>query len=78
MSVYTQDQYNKLMDAIGQGALLVKYADKEVQYRSLDDMLRIKAIMEADLGIGANSGSRAIRTTFRTGLNGNRGSGSDW
>lgn len=76
MSVYTQDQYNKLMDAIGQGALLVKYADKEVQYRSLDDMLRIKSLMENDLGIATDI-PRVIKTRFKSGLNG-RCSGSDW
>lgn len=48
---YTIDQYNSLLAAIAQGALIVKYADKEVQYRSLDEMNRIKKQMEASLGI---------------------------
>ena len=48
---YTVDQYNILIDAISQGALRVKYADKEVEYRSLDEMNRIKKAMEKDLSI---------------------------
>jgi hypothetical protein len=73
---FTQTQYNALMDAIGQGALIVKYADKEVEYRNLDDMLRLKSLMENDLGI-ATEIRRTIKSTFRSGLN-RRAPGSDW
>jgi hypothetical protein len=48
---YTLTQYQMLVDAIAQGALIVKYADKEVRYRSLDEMIRIKQQMEIDLNI---------------------------
>ncbi len=47
---YTTEQLNTLNEAIALGALTVKYADKEVVYRSLPDMLRVKSLMEADLG----------------------------
>lgn len=46
---YTVDQYNVLVAAIAQGAMTVKYADKEVTYRSLNDMYRIKRDMETQL-----------------------------
>jgi len=49
MAIYTQDQYKALTDAIAMGALKVKYADKEVEYRSIGDMIRIKDLMEKDL-----------------------------
>jgi hypothetical protein len=68
--VYTTDQYQQLTAAIGQGALKVKYADKEVEYRSLAEMLRIKSLMEKDLGINNNASGRRVYATFKKGLNG--------
>lgn len=56
MPTYSTAQYNALTEAIAQGALKVKYADKEVEYRSLDDMLKLQEIMKNDLGLnGATS-----------------------
>lgn len=48
---YTQLQLDTLKDAIAQGALTVKYGDKEITYRSLNEMIRIKNIMEVELGL---------------------------
>jgi len=48
---YTNEQYIALCEAIAQGALSVKYGDKEVTYRSLNEMLRIKSNMETELGL---------------------------
>lgn len=48
---FTIDQYNILCANIAQGVLIVKYADKEVQYRSLGEMLQLKNTMEQALGI---------------------------
>lgn len=59
MAAYTQEQYQALTGAIAQGALRVKYGDKEVEYRSLSEMLRVKALMESELGI-----AKPRRTTF--------------
>lgn len=47
---YTLDQYNKLCDALAQGAQSVKYSDKEVVYMAPDQMRRIKREMEVELG----------------------------
>ena len=58
------------MSAIAQGALTVKYADKEVTYRSLSDMLRIKQLMETDLGINSAANGRRVYAKFKTGLHG--------
>jgi hypothetical protein len=52
---FTTDQYNTLTEAIAQGATRVKYADKEIEYSSLTDMLRLKRVMEIDLGITAGN-----------------------
>lgn len=59
MSMYTMAQYQRLCEAIAEGALIVKHENKTVEYRSLDDMLRIKSLMERDLGlVQADSGRR--------------------
>jgi hypothetical protein len=59
MSVYTMVQYQRLCEAIAEGALIVKHENKTVEYRSLDDMLKIKTLMERDLGlVQADSGRR--------------------
>lgn len=48
-----------LEKAIAQGALRVKYADKEIEYRSLDDMLRLADLMRKDLGtVNPNAGRK--------------------
>lgn len=49
---FTIEQYNTLCNSIAQGVTSVKYGDKSVNYRSLPEMLRLKALMEAALNIG--------------------------
>ncbi len=49
MSTYTQAQYTALCAAIAAGATSVSYQGKSVQYRDLQQMLELKALMEADL-----------------------------
>ncbi|MEO6682590.1 MAG: hypothetical protein ABIN48_07165 [Ginsengibacter sp.] len=48
---YSQIEYTSLTSAIAQGITTVKYGDKEITYRSLSEMLRIKSDMEVELGI---------------------------
>jgi hypothetical protein len=48
---FTQDDLDVLNASIAQGALKVKYADKEVEYRSLKDMLELRRLMAAELGL---------------------------
>ena len=62
---YTVDQLNSLDDAIAQGVLEVKYADKTVTYRSLNEMNRIRGIIEKALGRGSSSRKYAV---FNKGL----------
>jgi hypothetical protein len=61
--MYTLEQYTTLKAAIAQGALMVQYADKRVQYRSLSEMLEILKLMEQELGIG--SGAATFQGTRR-------------
>jgi hypothetical protein len=57
MSVFTQEEHDALLKAIGQGVLRVKYADKEIEYKSNKDMLEALRMIRADLGI--DQGGRA-------------------
>lgn len=63
---YTLQQLNQLKAAIADGALTVKYGDKQTTYRSLDEMIRIKDMMEGELGVNARSG--IIYPSFGKGL----------
>lgn len=47
---FTQEQLDALEAAIAEGTLTVKYADKEVTYRSLDELLRIRNLISRSLG----------------------------
>lgn len=64
---YTQLQLDALDKAIAEGALTVKYADKQVTYRSLDEMLRIRNLMRDDLGVSAGTGG-VVYPSFSKGL----------
>lgn len=46
---YTQTQLDTLEAAIAEGTLKVEYGDKKVEYRSLNEMIRIRDIMKAEL-----------------------------
>lgn len=64
---FTLDQLNALDEAIAGGVLKVKYADKEVEYRSLSDMLRLRQLMAVELGlIKSNQGVKFAE--FHSGL----------
>lgn len=73
---YTQDQYDKLIEAISQGAKAVKYGDKEVIYHSLSEMLKLKKDMETDLGLG--TGKKVVYPTFNKGLNSGAAENAEW
>lgn len=66
---YTPAQYQALTAAIAQGALTVRYKDRTVTYRSLDEMLRIKRDMEHSLGLTSGDSLNNARryTSFSKG-----------
>lgn len=49
---YTQQQADDLRAAIASGQLLVRSGDRQVQYRSLDEMRRLLSDMEAEISSG--------------------------
>lgn len=65
---FTIEQYQALQAAIAEGALSVRYADKSVTYRSLDEMIRILKLMANDLGFDANNGGGRRFTSFSKGF----------
>jgi hypothetical protein len=46
---WTQTDVDKLKAAIGQGATKVKFADREVTYRSLDEMRETLGMLQAEV-----------------------------
>lgn len=75
MPTYTMGQYQALTRAIATGALSVTYDGMTTTYRTLDDMLRVKRMMEDDLGItpvdpdgNAVKRTRQVRVATRKGF----------
>ncbi|PWU29555.1 MULTISPECIES: phage head-tail joining protein [Pseudomonas] len=65
---YTLEQYEALKAAIAEGALSVRFADRSVTYRSVDEMIRILRHMESDLGLNANSNGTRRFASFSKGF----------
>lgn len=68
---YTLQQLTILETAIAQGATKVKYADKEVEYRSLAEMQQIRIQMRDELELNGTNPNKSRRRfgTFSKGLN---------
>lgn len=64
---FTSDQLIALESAIAQGALVVEYADKRVEYRSLNEMLKIRDLMREALSPDVGTGNRRF-AVFSKGL----------
>lgn len=66
---WTTAQLKALEDAIANGSLVVQYGDKRVQYRSLDEMLKLREVMKRELYGSAASGEAArVKTKYSKGL----------
>lgn len=62
---FTQTDIDALKKAIGTGALRVRFVDREVTYRSLEEMRKTLAMMQADLA-EAEGRPRTRQTRFIT------------
>ncbi|OQB05790.1 MAG: hypothetical protein BWY19_00815 [bacterium ADurb.Bin212] len=62
--MFTQQQYESLIISISQGVLTVRYGDKLTQYRTLEEMLKLKDLMEQELGINAANDEANKRRVF--------------
>jgi hypothetical protein len=65
---YTLDMLATLQEAIATGTRSVYYGDKRVDYRSLDEMIRIQNMMLIALGLATPCDNRKY-AEFTTGIN---------
>lgn len=68
MPTYTTEQYQALSAAIALGAVKVKYADKEVTYRSLQEMQALQYAMAQDLGLFNKGNGGKTYPAYNSGL----------
>ncbi len=61
---FTQQQYDDLVAAIAEGVSSVSSNGRQVSYRNVGDMLKLKSIMEEELGI-AGAGRRRHYISFK-------------
>jgi hypothetical protein len=56
MSTFTSDDLAALNAAIASGELTIKHNGREVTYRSMDELLKAKQTVEAELAAQSNGG----------------------
>jgi hypothetical protein len=61
---FTQQQYNDLVAAIAEGVTVVMSNGRRVEYRSLSEMMKLKTVIEEELGV-SNAGRRRHYASFR-------------
>lgn len=59
-SQFTFERLEALEAAIAEGVKRVKYTDKEVEYRSIAEMLQVRDIMRRQLGLKKQCGSPGL------------------
>lgn len=64
---YTLEQYEALQAAIATGSNTVKYADKQITYNSVGEMLRVLNIMKAEL-FPSQAGVKRKLAEFQKGI----------
>lgn len=57
--MYTEQQLQTLRDALANGARRVRFGDREIEYRSIEELKTAIAAAEAD--VAKNSGEPMIR-----------------
>jgi len=63
-TAWTQEMLTALEEAIAKGVLIVKYQDKEIRYRTVDEMFKIRNEMKKALGL-VNKGDRLRVKTYK-------------
>jgi hypothetical protein len=61
---FTQQQYDDLVAAIAEGVTTVMSNGRRLEYRSLSEMMKLKSVMEEELG-AAGAGRRRRYASFR-------------
>jgi hypothetical protein len=65
---WTQAQLDALNKAIAVGSDKVKYADREVTYRSLSDMLKLRAAMMDELNLPGTTRNPYKKLSYSKGI----------
>lgn len=69
VSAFTVQQYDQLCAMMAKGVTALDLGNGEkVTFRSLDEMRRLKLMMEAELGLGQARQPRVHRPSFGKGL----------
>lgn len=68
---YTQQDLDALNEAIAMGVQSVRYSDRTVNFHSLDEMLRLKNLMQAEIDEAATGVTKRRRRTFLVYQSGN-------
>jgi len=60
---FTCEDLQAIEQSLAKGVRVVKYVDKEVTYRSVDEMLKIRDMIRGCLGLNtdSNTGGRGLR-----------------
>jgi hypothetical protein len=61
---FTQQQYEDLVAAIAEGVTTVASNGRQVQYRNLTEMLKLKTVIEEELGV-SGAGRQRRYASFR-------------
>ena len=64
-TTWTTEDLAAIESAIAKGVKTVKYTDREVTYRSLDEMLKIRDLIRNCLGITNARGCRKVAQTSK-------------
>lgn len=59
-TAFTIENLTALEQAIVEGVKTVKYSDKEVEYRSLEEMLKIRNLMRKELCLDKSKASKGL------------------
>lgn len=66
---FSQTDLDRIEAAIASGTLTVKYADKQVTYQSLTDLMKARDLIRKSLGAISKTGFGYITSTYNKGLN---------
>lgn len=65
---WTAADLEAIEKSIKNGTSRVRYADREITYRSLEELLQLRTIIQAELGVVTNGGIRHHYPAFSKGI----------
>lgn len=65
---WTTTDLDALNKSIATGTTSVRYADRTVQYRSLEEMMKIRALMQDELGLPGSMNGEIRKLNYSKGI----------